>query len=210
MGLYTTVTNKFDARTYHVSTIENPALRFWETAVFKDPGPALGGEVLRGDFILPLTLASAAPPMDLREQELTDLSRLGSKGTHAYLIRRVRDTPPSDWVMTAEQLESHKQFVLDFIDARGLLVVAAQTRHRNPLRVLFRVLYYVLKVAKYIFGGSLILLLISLPFSFSFDKLMAIVSGAVFLVGVIFLEGLALSQTVEPDELGALARKHGI
>jgi hypothetical protein len=117
-SFYDIVRNKYDRKIYHVSTMPNPVLGYWETAVFSDPGPAFGGAVKRGDTILTPEFVRKGSVSGAEGEGLADLARRGPKGAHKLVRSRVANEDPSKWVMTSDELERHKQFVLDFMDRR--------------------------------------------------------------------------------------------
>ena len=118
MGFYKAVRNRIDGQTYHVSTMLNPILGWWEIAVFPDPGPMYGMQPVRGEAILDVALVERAPLATDRDHELAELARLGPKRVHKATVKRVRDEAPERWVMTPGDLQKDKQVTLAFIDAR--------------------------------------------------------------------------------------------
>ena len=118
MGFYNAVRNKIDGQTYHVSTMQNPILGWWEIAVFPHPGPVYGVQTVRGDAILDIELVDRVPLATERDRELAELARLGPKRVHKTMVKRVKDEAPERWAMTLEALEKDKDVQLAFIDAR--------------------------------------------------------------------------------------------
>lgn len=132
-NFYDAVRNKYDHKIYHVSTMPNPVLGFWETAVFSDPGPIFGGAVQRGETILTPEFVRKAPVSGPQEEQLADLARRGPKGTHKLVRNRVANEYPSHWTMTSNELERHKQFVLDFMGRREANAINEEQRTHQEL-----------------------------------------------------------------------------
>jgi len=119
MGFYKAVQNRIDGQTYHVSTMLNPILGWWEIAVFPHPGPMYGVQPVRGEAILDIGFAERVPPATNRDRELVELARLGPKRVHKATVTRVQEESPGRWAMTAQELSADKQVTLAFIDARA-------------------------------------------------------------------------------------------